>query len=157
MARQNKDVFGFDELEKSFKRFEKNYPDKADALLMAQGQSVNRKTKSLTPVKTKKLRNSWRLKRVKLYKGGTVRVVRIQTGAPHGHLVEYGHEIYRGGKTRVRGKKLNRVQMNARGIKHLGRVEGKLVLYTAMTEAQSRFDREANKLLDKLVEEFNND
>ena len=26
MARQNKDVFGFDELEKSFKRFEKNYP-----------------------------------------------------------------------------------------------------------------------------------
>ena len=74
------------------------------------------------------------------------------------HLtVEYGHEIYRGGKTRVRGKKLNRVQMNARGIKHLGRVEGKLVLYTAMTEAQSRFDREANKMLDKLVEEFNND
>ena len=44
MARQNKDVFGFDELEKSFKRFEKNYPDKADALLMAQGQAVNRKT-----------------------------------------------------------------------------------------------------------------
>ena len=71
MARQNKDVFGFDELEKSFKRFEKNYPDKADALLMAQGQAVNRKTKSLTPVKTKKLRNSWRLKKVKLYKGGT--------------------------------------------------------------------------------------
>ena len=57
MARQNKDVFGFDELEKSFKRFEKNYPDKADAVLMAQGQAVNRKTKSLTPVKTKKLRN----------------------------------------------------------------------------------------------------
>lgn len=157
MARANKDVFGFDKLEKSFKRFEKNYPDKADALLMAQGQAVNRKTKSLSPVKTKKLRNSWRLKKVKLYKGGTVRVVRIQTGAPHGHLVEYGHEIYRGGKTRVRGKKLNRVQMNARGIKHLGRVEGKLVLYTAMTEAQSRFDREANKMLDKLVEEFNND
>ena len=124
---------------------------------MAEGQAVNRKTKSLSPVKTKKLRNSWRLKKVKLYKGGTVRVVRIQTGAPHGHLVEYGHEIYRGGKTRVRGKKLNRVQMNARGIKHLGRVEGKLVLYTAMTEAQSRFDREANKMLDKLVEEFNND
>lgn len=157
MARQNKDVFGFDELEKSFKRFEKKYPDKADALLMTQGQAVNRRTKSLTPVKTKKLRNSWRLKKVKLYKGGTVRVVRIQTGAPHGHLVEYGHEIYRGGKTRVRGKKLNRVQMDARGIKHLGRVEGKLVLYTAMTEAQSRFDRDANKMLDKLVEEFNND
>ena len=92
MARANKDVFGFDELEKSFKRFEKNYPDKADALLMTQGQAVNRRTKSLTQVKTKKLRNSWRLKKVKLYKGGTVRVVRIQTRAPHGHLVELGQE-----------------------------------------------------------------
>ena len=102
MARKNKDVFGFDELEKSFKRFEKKYPDKADALLMTQGQAVNRRTKSLTPVKTKKLRNSWRLKKVKLYKGGTVRVVRIQTRAPHGHLVELGHEQVSGKRTKTK-------------------------------------------------------
>ena len=84
MARQNKDVFGFDELEKSFKRFEKKYPDKADALLMTQGQAVNRRTKSLTPVKTKKLRNSWRLKKVKLYKGGTVRASYRVVSVPPG-------------------------------------------------------------------------
>lgn len=157
MARKNKDVFGFDELEKSFKRFEKKYPDKADALLMTQGQAVNRRTKSLTQVKTKKLRNSWRLKKVKLYKGGTVRVVRIQTRAPHGHLVELGHEQVSGGRTREKGQKLNRVQRFARGIKSHGRVEGKHMLSNAIQEAQSRFDRDANKMLDKLVEEFNND
>ena len=75
------DVFGFDELKKAFERCEKRYPNQADALLMAQGQAVNKRTKALTPVRTKKLRNSWRLKKVKLYKGGKVRVVRIQSAA----------------------------------------------------------------------------
>ena len=31
------------------------------------------------------------------------------------------------------------------------------MLSNAIQEAQSRFDRDANKMLDKLVEEFNND
>ncbi len=97
MAR-NVDVFGFDELEKAMKRCEKNYPNQADAFLMAEGQAVNKKTKSLTPVKTKKLRNSWRLKKVKLYKSGKVRVVRVQSTAPHAHLIELGHEVVRGGQ-----------------------------------------------------------
>lgn len=154
MAKANKDVFGFDELEKAFARMKKKYPNDADAMLMAQGQAVNKKVKSLTPVKTKKLRNSWRLKKVKTYKGGNVRVVREQTTAPHGHLVEQGHEIVRGGKTRVKGRKLNRVQRSARGITSGGRVKGKLMLEQSMKEAQSRFDKEADKLLDKLVEEW---
>ena len=34
------DVFGFDELEKAFKRIEQRYPNQADAMLMAQGQAV---------------------------------------------------------------------------------------------------------------------
>ena len=51
------DVFGFDELKKAFERCEKRYPDHADALLMAQGQAVNKKTKSLTPVKTKNIKS----------------------------------------------------------------------------------------------------
>ena len=67
MAR-NIDVFGFDELEKAMKQCEKNYPSQADAFLMAEGRAVNKRTKSLTPVRTKKLRNSWRTKKVKLYK-----------------------------------------------------------------------------------------
>ncbi|MBQ3462851.1 MAG: HK97 gp10 family phage protein, partial [Clostridia bacterium] len=98
------DVFGFDELEKAFKRCEKRYPNEADAFLMAEGQAVNKRTKALTPVRTRKLRNSWRLKKVKLYKGGKVRVVREQTTAPHGHLVELGHEVVRGGRSRERGR-----------------------------------------------------
>ena len=39
MARKSVDVFGFDELEKAFKRIEKRYPNQADALLMTRGQA----------------------------------------------------------------------------------------------------------------------
>ena len=112
MAR-NIDVFGFDELEKAMKQCEKNYPSQADAFLMAEGRAVNKRTKSLTPVRTKKLRNSWRTKKVKLYKGGKVRVVRVQSTAPHAHLIELGHKIVSGGRTRERGRKLNRVLQEA--------------------------------------------
>lgn len=154
MARKQVDVFGFDELEKAFKRCEKKYPDSADAFLMAAGRQTNKHTKQLTPVRTRKLRNSWRLKKVKLYKSGTVRVVRVQSSAPHAHLVEYGHEIVRGGKTRERGRTLNRVQRAARGIKSGGRVKGKAMLETAMNESRARFGRDAQELINKLTRDL---
>lgn len=154
MARAKADVFGFEELEKAFAKVQKKYPDSADALLMTEGKAVNKRTKQLTPVKTRKLRNSWRLKKVKLYKSGTVRVVRVQSTAPHAHLVELGHEIVRGGKTRVRGRTLNRVQRSVRGITSGGYVEGKYMLETAMTEANKKFSQGAQKLIDKLTEDL---
>lgn len=147
------DIFGFDELKKAFERCEKKYPNQADALLMAQGQAVNKKTKSLSPVRTKRLRNSWKLKKVKLYKGGTVRVVRIQSTAPHAHLVEQGHEIVRGGKTRVRGRKLNRIQRAARGITSGGRALGKHMLEESISEARTRFEKDVQKMIDNLTSE----
>ena len=154
MARAKADVFGFDELEKAFKRCEKRYASEADALLMAAGRQVNKKVKSLTPVKTKKLRNSWRLKKVKLYKGGKVRVVREQSSAPHAHLVELGHEQVSGGRTRERGRKLNRLQRSIRGIKSKGRVEGKYMLEKSITEANTTFRSNVEKMMDKLTDDL---
>lgn len=154
MARAKADVFGFDELEKAFKRCEKRYANEADALLMAAGRQVNKKVKSLTPVKTKKLRNSWRLKKVKLYKGGKVRVVREQSSAPHAHLVELGHEQVSGGRTRERGRKLNRLQRSIRGIKSKGRVEGKYMLEKSLTEANTSFRSNVEKMMDKLTDDL---
>lgn len=154
MARKAKDVFGFDELEKAFKQCEKKYPDAADALLMAQGRQTNKRVKQLTPVRTRKLRNSWRLKKVKLYKGGKVRVVRIQSTAPHAHLVEYGHENYRGGKTRERGRKMSRKQLSKKGVTHHGRTEGTHMLEYGITEAGNRFPLKAQKMLDELVKDL---
>lgn len=151
MAR-NKDVFGFDELSKSFQRLQKRYPNQADTLLMARGQAVQKRVKALTPVKTKKLRNSWRLKKVKLYKGGTVRVVRIQDAASHAHLIEYGHKVYTTGGRKGKVGKYNRVQQRVRGIKSHGKTEGVHMLEKAMTESEQRFERDAQTMLNKLIE-----
>lgn len=151
---RNVDVFGFDELKKAFERCEKKYPNQADALLMAQGQAVNKRVKALSPVKTKRLRNSWRLKKVKLYKSGTVRVVRIQSTAPHAHLIELGHENVRGGKTRMRGKRLNNIQRSVRGISSHGRTEGKHMLEKSISEARTRFGKDAEKMIDYLTKEL---
>jgi len=98
-------TFGFEELQKAFNRIEQKYPNKTDAMLMALGRVAANRTKAKTPVgKTKKLKASWRLKKPKLY--GNTRVVRVQSAAPHAHLVEQGHEIVTGGKAKVNGRKL---------------------------------------------------
>lgn len=141
MARQPKDLFGFDELEKAFIKCEKKYPDEADALLMAMGQAVNKTVKRNTAVKTKRLRNSWRLKKVKLYNQGTVRVVRVQSSAPHAHLYEYGHKIVPRGSGRNR-----RTNKSSSGF-----VEGRFVLQKAIDESRNRFSNEVENMLDKLT------
>lgn len=160
MARRQIDVFGFDELEKAFKLMEKKWPNEADALLMARGKQAQKRVKQLSPVykgpakkgiKPKQLRNSWSLLPVKLYKGGTVRVVRLQSKAPHVHLIEYGHDIYRGGKTRERGRKLNGVELSARGITHHGRAKAFKMMETSMKEQRDRFTNDAEKLLNQIT------
>lgn len=152
MARKQKDVFGFDELQKSFDRLITKYPTAADAALMSMGRAVLRRVKQLTPVKTKRLKNSWRLKKVKLYKNGTVRVVRIQSTAPHAHLIEDGHAIYRGSGRGQRGRR----SAVCRAYAITGnRVEGRKMLDKSMEEMRSRFDKNAEKIISKLTKEFN--
>ena len=146
------DIFGFDDLSAAFKKIESKYPDKAEALLMAQGRVANNRVKSKSPVgKTKKLRGSWRLKKAKKY--GKALVARVQSEASHGHLVELGHEIVRGGRTRKNNRSLNRVQRSAKGIKGGSRVEGKKMLEATFKELDSIFEKAAEKMLDELTKE----
>ena len=144
----------FEDFEKALKKMESKYDDKADAVLMASGRAATNKVKAKTPVgKTKKLKGSWRLKKVKEYVGGKVKVVRLQSEAPHGHLVEQGHAVVKGGKTRVRGRTLNTVQRKARGITSNGRVEGKRMLELTMKTMQNGFLTDVEKFFEDLTKE----
>lgn len=169
MARQSKGAdtsaeFGVDELEKAFIRMGKKYDDKVDALLMAQGRVVTNKTKARTPTgKTKKLKGSWRLKPVKEY--GKTKVVRIQSQAPHAHLVEQGHKIVTRERSRTNGRyakeavklgktsKLTAGGKKAFGVKSGGRVEGKKMLEDTMKEYESKFFSQAQKILNDITSE----
>ena len=153
MLRMSNDgTFGFDELQKAFNKIEQKYPDKTDAMLMALGRVATSKTKAKTPLgKTKKLKGSWKLKKPKKY--GKARVVRTQSQAPHAHLVELGHKIVRGGRTRKNGRSLNTLERKTRGIQSKGRVEGKKMLETSFKEMEGTFSKSVEKLLDDLTSE----
>jgi len=143
-------LFGFDDLDKAFKKAVNKYPEKSDALLIAGARLAQSKTKADTPVgKTKKLRASWRVKPPKTYRQS--RVVRVQSQAPHAHLVELGHLLVRGGKLRQGGRELNVVQRAVRGITVGGRVEGKFMLEKAMKAVTTSFNNDVEKMMDKLL------
>lgn len=159
MARKEKDVFGIEELQKEFAKMEKKYPNKADALLMAEGRTVNKRVKQLTPVykgpplkngEPGDLKRSWRLKPVKLYKDGTVRVVRVENKAPHAHLIEEGHEIYHGKGRGNRGVRSKRKLKKAFVGK---RTHAYKLLETAMKETESHFQGEVKKMFDDLIKD----
>lgn len=178
----DKDVFGFDELEKAFNRLEKRYPNEADRLLMTHGQAVRERVKQLTPVYKGyqlggkypkipgKLKKSWRLQKVKTYKGGTVRVARIKTSTEYAAPVEVGHRTIKGGSSYIRERtgevdkrtgrrktvrrKMNAIERGLKGIKHKGDVEGVFMLSKAVNEAQKSFGYDAQKMLDKMIGEI---
>lgn len=154
MARKQKDLFGFEQLNKAFERAQKKYPDKADALLMAAGRTVTKQVKRDTKKVTGTLRKSWNLKKVKQYKGGKVRVVRVQSDAPHAHLYEFGHYI----KPRGRGLKNRADKRNyryERGVTGaVGFVEGIYPLEKAMEASRKRFGTNAQKLLEDITSDL---
>jgi len=148
----DKDLFGFDEFDKALKKAITKYPQKTDALLVSAGNVTNKSTKSKTPIgKTKKLRPSWRVLKPKTY--GQTRVVRVQSGAPHAHLVEQGHRIVRGGRLRKGGREMNALQRAVRGISIKGEVEGKKMLESSMKEITSRFNTDLDKMVDDLLKD----
>ena len=146
------ELFGVDELQKAFEKMQSRYDNKVDALLAAQGKLALSRVKSKTPVgRTRKLKGSWRLKKVKRY--GDTRVVRIQSTARHAHLVELGHELVRGGSSRRNGKKLGRIGRAVRGVRSVSYVEGREMLAATMRELESRYASGVQKLLDDLTKE----
>ena len=176
MARRSKDVFGVEELEKNFDKLIKKYPQKVDATLMSIGRAINRRIKQRTPVykgrpveriKPGQLRKSWKLNRVKEYKNGTVRVIRIKNEAPHAHLIEQGHKIVQGRRTRdSRGryaketKKLGRTsqyddaQKRKMGIKTKGFVEGEEMMAKTFKDFRERYGKNMSNVINNLIEEF---
>lgn len=124
-------------------------------MLMTEGRTLNKRVKQLTGTevkkKTGKLRNSWRLKPVKLYKGGTVRVVLEKSEAPHAHLIEYGHQIYRGTGRSRQGKRTEQSRASA---STGNKTRAFKILETAVNETRSQFNKSAGKMLDELTKEL---
>ena len=171
----SKDVFGFDELEKAFKKLEKRFPDEADRLLNTAGKAIVAKVKSMTNVgKKRKLRSgnesqpgelkkSWRVGKERFYNnnGSQTRFVRVMSAAPHAHLVEFGHALWVGGQNKVSSTRMfipglgvfSRPSRHHQNSQKVGQVEGKKILEKACKEYESKWGKETDNLFDKLTKE----
>ena len=165
MAAKNKDVFGFDELQKSLKRLEKKIPDKTERILTAYAKAAQKRAKELTPVyggtyrgnKSKQkpgdLKRKIRSLRLKEYKGGQIKVARVETKDPKGHLIEDGHEIYHSSSKVGKVSKMSRQQYRRAGVSHHGRTKPYKMIETAVQEAGKAYLSDIKKALEQSIDE----
>ncbi|MCR4719693.1 MAG: HK97 gp10 family phage protein [Firmicutes bacterium] len=146
-------TFGFEDLERAFKKTVSKFDSKSDAMLMAMTNVARARVRANTPTnRTNKLKGSWRTKKPKVY--GKARVARIQSQNRYAHTVEEGHNIVSGGATVGRnGRRLNIVQQRVRGISVGGRTRPVKMIEKSMKELKSAFGKNAEKLLDELTRE----
>lgn len=141
-------TFGFEELEKAFRKVESKYENKTDAMLMSLTNLARQRIRSKTPTgKTKKLKGSWRTKKPKTF--GKARVARVQTENRYGHVVEEGHKVVKGGSAQGR----NVLQRAVRGISVGGRTKGEKMIAESMKELEGSFNKSAEQLLADLTKE----
>ena len=176
MARKETDLFGAEELEKAFKKMKDKYESVSAAYLAAEARVIKRAVAAATPKSDKKhkggrdrhLKQTWRDKKPKEYKNGTVLVSMIESQASHAHLYELGHRlILRRGRKRDEsgrylktGKRLGKTagKRNTLGAllraRNGGFVPGHPVLADTMEAARSRWGKNAEKAFDDILKEF---
>lgn len=146
-------TFGFEDLERAFKKTVSKFDSKTDAMLMAMTNVARSRIRANSPSgKTRKLVGSWRTKKPKVY--GRARVARVQSQNRYAHTVEEGHNVVSGGSTVGRnGRRLNVIQRRVRGVSVGGRTQAVKMIDKSMRELKSAFGKNANKLLDDLTKE----
>lgn len=150
----NDGTFGFENLEKAFKKTVSKYENKTDAMLMAMTNVARSRVRAYTPSdKTRKLKGSFRTKKPKTY--GKARVARVESLNRYAHVVEEGHNVVKGGSTVGRnGRQLNIIQRTVRGVSVNGKTKAVKMIEKAMKELRSTFGKNAEKLLDDLTKEL---
>lgn len=85
-------------------------------------------------------------------KGGYAAVRNDHKKAPHAHLVEFGHDLYKGAEKKVNkyGRETN---IPRSGRKLEGQVNGKFMYRNAINELEDELTQDAEKIIDKTLKE----
>lgn len=125
---------------KLLKLAEKTMPKECNKFMKIEANKLNSKAKKKARQTVKKdtgnyMKGFKKGKRVYEY-GDTKYNIRVYNGAPHAHLIEYGHEIV--------GHKPDKKQS--------GYVKGKFILENASKEFEGDFAKDTYDLVDDLLE-----
>jgi len=142
--------FDVDELDeysiKLLKLAQKTMPKECNKFMKVEASKLNSKTKKRARKEVKKDTGNYMkgFKKGKIvYEYGDTRYnIRVYNSAPHAHLIEYGHEIVRGGKHSNKGNK---------GGKNVGFAKGKFVLENSSKEFEKDFEKDTYNLVDALL------
>ena len=158
MARQTKDVFGFEEFEKAMERAAKRYDKPADAFLIAAARQAAKRARQKSPVVSGELKKKWGTQSTKEFQGGKVKVSRVIDRANHAHLYENPHKKYTAPRLEVRGLRRERIdriskrQYKKVGYKYHGMSKGHYILRDTMKELEeSVFKKGVNALFEDVI------
>lgn len=152
-------VEGIEDVQKSFERLAKKYPDKAGELLRRDAVNVRKEIVKQVKKETKFDTES----KQSLAKAGSYKIsqvnglginqyVEISAKSPHFHLVENGHNIIMPKSHGVRGEKGVRIPNDNAGEK-VGFVQGKHIIDTVTSKHEREMPGIVEDMIDKLLEE----
>lgn len=138
-------------LDKAFDDILKEFPEGRRNLVEAAGEKMYRKVLQNIDTDTKeKTGNLRRAVYKEIGSGGGYAAVRNDYKiAKHAHLIEFGHRIMRGAKTK-KGKNGQPVKIKGSG-KMIGWAQGKHVYRNALNGLEDELMRDAEKMLEKTV------
>jgi len=104
------DIEGLEEVSDTMKMISKVYPKEIKKFMQREGSKLKNKTAKTAKSSTLgKITGNYEkgIKRGKYYKyaGNGADSIRVYSGAPHAHLIEYGHEIVRSGGGKMKREK----------------------------------------------------
>lgn len=133
------DISELDDYQASMFEFaDREFPNVTVKFMKSEATKAKNKVKSAAKRKTKQRTgnylNGFKAGKV-VYKYGDAKYnIRVYNGAPHAHLIEYGHNVFVNGKL-------------------VGFAPGKHILENAMIEYQTKFYDDIEKRLIKMIEE----
>ena len=127
------DTDGLDELAEAINNTKKAYKKGVKKFMRAEGAKLRKRTaktaKSYIGEKSGKYHKSIKRGKYYKYKGNNADSIRVYSGVPHGHLIEYGHEMI--------GHKPAK--------NHLGYVNGHLVFKAAADSFENEYEGDCEK------------
>lgn len=116
---------------------------KVRKMLQTEGNKLKKETVKLARTRVKKKTGNYikgiKRGKVYLYQGDTWSI-RAYNNQPHAHLIEYGHDIVRGGKKGAGGR-------------IVGYQQGKKVFTTAERRFKEKYFKDVEKFVDEILNE----
>lgn len=149
------EIEGLDELADAMAMVSKVYPEEVKKFMQSEGTKLRNRTLKTAKSSVGKITGNYEkgIKRGKYYKyaGNGADSIRVYSGAPHAHLIEYGHKLITP-KTRTT-KKSGKLSLKNGG-NYIGDVLGYHIFSVSADMFESKYEEDCEKFADKIMKDL---